>query len=129
MSSRGSWAERLHRGQADGVELAPASATFCTPTLSTLVVFSRGFPSVFKTIPSKMVFNLFTKGRLSSLAAHNGISLRKSDEEESVFLGGLTIGRVTCCFLRAGGTSQRNTTAVLCLSLTHIHTPEHLYCR
>lgn len=91
--------------------------------------FHADFQAFSKRFRQKWVFNLFTKGRLSSLAAHNGISLRKSDEEESVFLGGLTIGRVTCCFLRAGGTSQRNTTAVLCLSLTHIHTPEHLYCR
>lgn len=33
-------------------------------------------------------FDLFTKGKLSSLVVHNGISLRKSDEEESV--SGLT---------------------------------------
>lgn len=123
MSSRGSWAERLHRGQADGVELAPASATFCTPTLSTLVVFSRGFPSVFQTIPSKMVFNLFTKGRLSSLAAHNGISLRKSDEEESVFFGGAHNWQSDVLFSegRRHKSTQHNRRPLL-ISHAHTHT-------
>lgn len=50
--------------------------------------FHADFQAFSKRFRQKWVFNLFTKGRLSSLAAHNGISLRKSDEEESVFFGG-----------------------------------------
>ena len=57
------------------------SSTFNTGRLFTRI--SRRF----QNDSVKMVFNLFTKGRLSSLAAHNGISLRKSDEEECVFWG------------------------------------------
>lgn len=74
--------------EAEGCEVVPASASFSTPTFGSrftqtpfhthLKVFSGRF--------SPSGSDLFTKGRLSSSAVHNGISQRKSDEQERVFL-------------------------------------------
>lgn len=73
--------------EAEGCEAVPASASFSTPTFGSrftqtpfhthLKVFSGRF--------SPSGSDLFTKGRLSSSAVHNG-SQRKSDEQERVFL-------------------------------------------
>lgn len=53
-------------------------------SLNHAAVFSRGLCFVFSNRFSPNGFDLFTKGKISSLAVHNGISLGKSDEEECV---------------------------------------------
>lgn len=77
-------------------------------------VFSKGF--------CQNSFDLFTKGKLSSLAVHNGISMRKSGEEESV--SGLSIGRMSCFLWPEDTCAQVNThnshSLLICHSNTHI---------
>lgn len=91
--------------------------------------FHADFQAFSKRFRQKWFPTCLPKGGLVHWPRIMGFHWGRVTRRRVFFLGGLTIGRVTCCFLRAGGTSQRNTTAVLCLSLTHIHTSEHLYCR
>lgn len=79
-----------------------------------LPVFSKGF--------SHNSFDLFTKVKLSPLAVHNGISMRKSGEEESV--SGLSFGRRRCFLWPEDTCAQVNThnshSLLICHSNTHI---------
>lgn len=93
--------------------LEPLAAGFLTHAV---VFFFHTDLQAFSQRFSQNGFDLFTKGKLSSLAVHNGIPLRKSDEEESV--SGLTIGRMRCCFLWPGGTWHTH---------THTHNPYSLH--
>lgn len=88
-------AKRLHWGaeclcQADGVEPAKALATFCASAFWQQVFLEIRWSlfmqiyKCFQTDSVRMVSTCLLKGKLSSLAVHNGISLRKSDEEECV---------------------------------------------
>lgn len=114
-----------------GVDPAPALAIFLAPAFGSRFPQTRSgrlFTQIYKCFQSdsvRMVLELFTKEELSSLAVHNGISLRKSDEDERVPATVMENEMLAGRDVVFSGHAHADTKPTPGMSLSHIHTPWH----